>query len=91
MVVDFWAPWCGPCLGFAPTFLATARRLKGRVVFGKVDTEAHPDAGQKFGVRGIPTLVAFLKGHEVNRISGALPIDEFTKWVLQAVGVSLEA
>lgn len=86
VVIDFWAPWCSPCRAFAPTFIAGAERLKGRVVFGKIDTEANPNAGQKFGVRGIPTLIMFLHGKEASRISGALSMDEFIKWVLQTAG-----
>ena len=83
MVVDFWAPWCGPCRGFAPTFIEAASRLKSRLVFGKVDTEANPSAGQKFGIKGIPTLIVFHHGKEASRISGALPLDEFESWVIR--------
>lgn len=84
IVVDFWAPWCGPCRSFAPTFIDAANRLKNRIVFGKIDTEANPDAGQKFSIKGIPTLVLFYRGQEINRISGALPIDAFLGWVHQS-------
>ena len=86
LVVDFWAPWCGPCRAFAPTFKQAARSLNNRVVFAKIDTQIYPEAGQKFAVKGIPTLMVFSKGNEVNRISGALSFDDFMKWITETVG-----
>jgi thioredoxin 2 len=81
VVTDFWAPWCGPCLGFAPVFAATALRHVGRIVFVKLDTQKHPGAGQAFGIRGIPTLIAFHDGRELARQSGAMPGAQLEQWL----------
>ncbi len=74
VVVDFWAPWCGPCRAFAPTYAQAARELGSKVVFAKLNTEAHPDAGSGFQIKGIPTLAVFKGGREVDRQSGAMPL-----------------
>jgi thioredoxin 2 len=74
IVVDFWAPWCGPCRAFAPTFQSVASELGSKIIFAKINTEAFPDAGQLFQIRGIPTLIVFKNGKEVDRESGAMPI-----------------
>lgn len=79
-IVDFWAPWCGPCLGFAPTFAQAARQLEPRLRLAKLDTEANPQTAARLGIRSIPTLVAFRNGREIKRISGALPLPQFLAW-----------
>jgi thioredoxin 2 len=73
VLVDFYADWCGPCKMMAPVLDQVARERAGRVLVAKVDTDANPAVSQRFGIRSIPTLVAFRGGAEVARELGALP------------------
>lgn len=73
VLVDFWAPWCGPCRQMAPQFDAAARQLKGRALLVKVNSDDSPATSAKFGIRSIPTLVRLQGGAELRRQSGALP------------------
>ena len=73
VVVDFYADWCGPCKIMAPLLDDVARRRAGEMVIMKLDTDRNPVTGQKFGIRGIPTLIAFRSGKEVARRVGAVP------------------
>ncbi len=73
VLVDFWAPWCGPCRMMAPQFEAAARQLKGRALLVKVNSDEAPRLSARYGIRSIPTLVKLSRGQEVQRQSGALP------------------
>ncbi len=73
VVVDFWAPWCAPCLMVAPVLERIAKEHAGKLIVAKVNTDENPEWASKFGVRGIPTMLFFSGGNVIHRQMGALP------------------
>lgn len=81
LLVDFWAPWCGPCRMMAPQFQQAARLLEPKVRLAKVNTEAEPHLAAQFGIRSIPTLALFQNGREIARQPGAMGAQDIVRWV----------
>jgi thioredoxin 2 len=81
IVVDFWAPWCGPCRMMAPEFEKVARNLAGEALVVKVNTDAEPELGERFGIRSIPTVAVFRGGREAARVAGARPAADIERLV----------
>ena len=77
VMVDFWAEWCGPCQMLGPVIESLAEKYEGRAVIGKINTDEERELAMGFGISGIPTVIFFKDGKEIDRLVGVMPPDAF--------------
>jgi thioredoxin 2 len=85
VIVDFWAPWCGPCIQMAPAFEEASMALSLKAQFVKVNTEENQELGAIYGIQSIPTLIVFKGTKEIDRISGAMSATRLVNWAKQYI------
>ncbi len=85
VLVDFWAPWCGPCRMVAPVLEAIAKKHAGKIMVLKLNSDENPEPSARYQVRGIPSLLLFKKGKEAARQTGALPAGPLEDWLLKSI------
>ena len=85
VIIDFWAPWCGPCKIMGPNFEQASHTFKAKVRFAKVNTEEQQSLGAHFNIRSIPTLILFKNSKEVDRISGAVDSNQLIAWLNERI------